>query len=119
MIEQILSYTLHDLPNWVHLVSWGVVAYLGLSVYPFGCPFCGLPDLAWGPKLLVGAVESVLWKLNLYPEKLKEYCDYCDEVIPPGTRRIEKHKPDFGDFVVCDDECSKNLDQELEDQEDD
>jgi len=107
-----------ELPSWTVLILPGIAVYLVVAMI-FGCPFCMLPDLAWGPKLVVGAVESVLWKLNLYPEKLKEYCDYCDEVIPPGTRRIEKHKADFGDFVVCDDECSKNLDQELEDQEND
>jgi len=118
MIE-LLIQSVSQVPEWAIWTAYGLMIYFVLSIYPFGCPFCGLPDLAWGPKLVAGVFTSILWRLDLWPEKWTEYCDECGDVLPPNERRIEKYKPDEGHFKVCDNECSKNLDQRLEDQEDD
>ena len=93
-----------------------VPAFIGIYIFTgmiFGCPNRMYPDLAWPVTILVGVAVPIFWKYDLWPEAWKEYCDYCGEVLPPTERRISKHIPEKGDFVVCNRDCSKNLDKEV------
>lgn len=57
-----------EIPSWFSYVYWSGLIYFVLSVVPFGCPHCGLPDLAWGPKLVTEIVIWVLSKLGIQSE---------------------------------------------------
>jgi len=81
--------------------------YLAGAFY-FGCPFCYAPKLSWPIAIPLEIIAEVTYKLGLWPESWKTFCDNCGEEIALNDSRIHVGSVE-GTPVVCSDKCTEEI----------